>query len=82
MQAITNEYKSTAYSGPPTSGAGSIGNNNETYIFVLKEMLAHLMTEHELAFAVTTRSAKRTPSNMLATNMNNFCQQLMTEMKN
>jgi hypothetical protein len=41
------------------------------------------MTECELAFAVTTRSAKRTPSNTLATNtMNKFCQQLMTKMKN
>jgi hypothetical protein len=46
-------------------------------------MLARLMTEHELAFAVTTRSAKRTPSNTMATNtMNKFFQQLMTEMKN
>ncbi len=46
-------------------------------------MLAHLMMERELAFAVTTRSAKWTPSNMLAINMmNNFCPQLMTEMKN
>jgi hypothetical protein len=53
------------------------------YISILKEMLACLTAKHELAFAVTTRSAKRTPSNMLAMNtMNNFCQQLMTEMKN
>jgi hypothetical protein len=45
--------------------------------------LACLTMEHELAFAVTTRSAKRTPSNTLATNtMNEFCQQLITEMKN
>ena len=36
-----------------------------------------------MAFAVTTRSAERTPSDKLATNtMNYFCQQLMTEMKN
>ncbi len=57
LQAITNEYESAAYAGPPTSGAGSIGNNDETYISVLKERLAHLTMEHELAFAVTTRSA-------------------------
>ncbi len=43
----------------------------------------HLITERELAFAVNTRSAKRTLSNTLATNtINYFCQQLMTEMKN
>jgi hypothetical protein len=83
LQAIANEYESTAYAGPPTSSAGSIANNNETYISVLKETLAHLTTEHELAFAVTNRVAKRTPSNTLATNrMNKFCKQLMTEMKN
>jgi hypothetical protein len=42
-----------------------------------------LMTEHELAFAVTTRLAEMTPSNTLATyTMNDFCQQLTTEMKN
>ncbi len=83
MQAIANEYKSAAYAGPPTSGADSIGNDDETYISVLEETLARLRTKRELAFAVTTRSAKRTPSNMLATNrMNNFCQQLMTEMTN
>ncbi len=83
MQAIENEYKSTAYAGPPTSGTSSIGTNNETYISALGEMLARLTMECELAFAVATRSAKRTPSNMLATNrMNDFCQQLMMEMKN
>jgi hypothetical protein len=82
-QAIANEYKSVAYAGPPTSGAGSISINNEIYISILKDTLACLMTEREPAFAVTTRSAERTPSNALATNrMNKFCQQLMTEMKN
>ncbi len=69
--------------GPPASGAGSFGNYDETYISVLKETLARLTTERESAFAVTPRSAKRTPSNTLAINrMNKFCQQLMTEMKN
>ncbi len=29
LQAIANEYKSAAYAGPLTSGAGSIGNNDE-----------------------------------------------------
>jgi hypothetical protein len=72
-----------AYAWPPTSGTGSISNNDETYISVFEEMLARLTMECESAFAVTTRSAKRTPSNTLATNtMNEFCQQLMTEMKN
>jgi hypothetical protein len=75
LQAIANEYKSAAYAGPPTSAAGSIGTNNEAYASAIKETLAHLTTEHEPALAVTTRSAKRTPSNMVATNtMNNFCQ--------
>jgi hypothetical protein len=59
-----------------------MGKDDETYIFVLKETLARPTTERELAFAVTTRSAKRTLNNTLATNMmNNFPQQLMTEMK-
>jgi hypothetical protein len=83
LQAIANEFKSAAYARPPTSGAGSIGNDNETYISVLEEILVHLTTERESAFAVTTRSAKRTPSNTLVTNMmKKFCQQLMTETKN
>jgi hypothetical protein len=47
MQAIVNEYKSVAYAGPPTSGACSISNNNETYISVLDGTLARLTTEHE-----------------------------------
>jgi hypothetical protein len=82
-QAIANECKLVAYAGPLTSGAGSIANNDETYISVFEEMLVCLTTECELAFAVTTKSAKRTPSNTLAMNMTNkFCQQLMTEMKN
>jgi hypothetical protein len=82
LQAIANEYKSVAYAGPPTSGAGSIGNGDETYISGLEERLARPMTERELVFAVTTRSTKRTPSNTLAMNMVKFfCQQLMTEMK-
>jgi hypothetical protein len=83
LQVIVNEYESAAYAGPSTSGNGSIGNDNETYISFLKETLARLTVECELAFAVTTRSAKRTPNGTLAMNtMNNFCQQLMTEMKN
>jgi hypothetical protein len=83
LQAIMKEYKSAAYAGPPTSSTGSIANDDETYISILKETLAHLMTELESVFAVTTRSAKRTPSDTLATNtLNNFCQQLMAEMKN
>jgi hypothetical protein len=83
LQGIANEYKSAAYAGLPTSSAGSIGNDDETYISILKETLACLTMERELAFEVTTRSAERTPSNTLATNMiNKFCQQLMTEMKN
>ncbi len=45
--------------------------------------MACLTAERESAFAVTTRPAERTPSNTLALNtMNNFCQQLMTEIKN
>jgi hypothetical protein len=45
-------------------------------------MLARLTTERESTLAVNTRSAKRISSNTLATNtMNDFCQQLMTEMK-
>jgi hypothetical protein len=83
LQAIANEYKSASYAGPPTSPASFIGTNNEGYISALEETLAHLMTEHESVFAITTRSAKRTPSNMLTINtMNNFGQQLMTDMKN
>ncbi len=83
MQAIVNEYESVAYARPPTSSAGSIGNDDETYISILEETLARLMTERESVFAVTTRSAKMTPSNTLATNtMNKFCQQLMKGMKN
>ncbi len=74
LQAIVNEYKRGAYAGPSTSNASSIGKDDETYIFVLEETLACLITERESAFAVTTRSAKRTPSNTLATiTMNNFC---------
>jgi hypothetical protein len=68
LQAIANEYKSVAYAGPPTSSASSIGTDNESYISALKETLARLTTERELAFAVTARSAKRTPSNTMATN--------------
>ncbi len=83
LQAIANEYKSAAYAGPATSSAGSIANDDDTYISVLEETLARLTTEHELAFAVTNRAAKRTSGNTLAMNMmNEFCQQLMTEMKN
>jgi hypothetical protein len=83
LQAIANEYKSVAYAGPPTSSAGSIANNDDTYISVLEETLARLTMECELEFSVTNRAAERTPSNTLATNiMNEFCQQLMTEMKN
>jgi hypothetical protein len=62
LQAIANKYKSMAYAEPPTSGAGSIGNKDETYISILEETLVHLTMEHELAFAVTTRSAERSPS--------------------
>ncbi len=83
LQAIGNEYESLAYAGPSTSAAGSIGTNHEAYISALKETLARLTTECESALAVTTKSAKRTPSDTVITNtMNNFCQQLMTEMKN
>ncbi len=42
-----------------------------------------LTTDCEAAFAVTTRSAKRTLSNTLAMNTENkFSQQLMTDIKN
>jgi hypothetical protein len=83
LQAIANEYESAAYTGPPTSAAGSICTNNNTYISALEEMFTHLTMESELVFAVNARSTKRTPSNTLATNMmNNFYQQLMTEKKN
>jgi hypothetical protein len=82
LQAIVNENESATYAGPPTSSSGFISTNNETYIPALKEMLACLMTEHESAFAVTTRAANRTPINMLATSLkNDFCLRLMTEMK-
>jgi hypothetical protein len=83
LQAIANENESVAYVGPPTSDAASISNGDETYISVLEETLVCLTMEHELAFAVTTKSAERTPSNTLATNtMNDFGQQLMMNMKN
>ncbi len=45
--------------------------------------MVHLTTEHELAFALTARSSKRTQRGTLTmSTMNNFFRQLMTEMKN
>jgi hypothetical protein len=58
LQAIANEYKSAAYAGPPTSDAGSIGTDNDTYISALKEALACLTANCKSAFAETTRSAE------------------------
>jgi hypothetical protein len=83
LQAIPNEYENAAFAGPSTSAAGSISNNDGAYISALVETLTRLNTGHKLAFALTTRSAKKTPSDTLTTSMmNDFYQQLMTEMKN
>jgi hypothetical protein len=85
-QAVANQYKSAAYAGPPPNEE-AVGNDNATYISALEEAVACLLTERETAYAATnaatTKAAAMSPGNTLATNtLNDFQNQLLTEMRN
>ncbi len=85
-QAVANQYKSAAYAGPPPNKE-AVRNDNATYIEALEETVARLATEQEMAYAATnattTKAAAMSPGNTLAANtLNDFQNQLLTEMRN
>jgi hypothetical protein len=85
-QAVANQYKSVAYAGPPPNKE-AIGNDNATYISALEEMVARLATERETAYAATNaatiKAATVSLGDTLAANtLNDFQNQLLTEMRN
>ena len=85
-QAVANQYKSTAYAGPPPNKE-AIGNDDATYISALEKMVACLATERETAYAATnaatTKVSAMSPGNTLAANtLNDFQNQLLMEMRN
>jgi hypothetical protein len=85
-QVVANQYKSAAYAGPPPN-EGAIGNDDATYISVLEETVARLAMEQETAYAATNaataKAAAMSPGDTLAANtLNDFRNQLLTEMKN
>jgi hypothetical protein len=57
-QAVANQYKSTAYAGPPPNKE-AIGNDDATYISALEEMVARLATERETASAATNAATAK-----------------------
>ena len=62
--------------------AGSINDDNETYISALEEAVNRLTTEKESAFAAT-KATGSTPSTDLGKSMlHDFKQQLLTDVKN
>ncbi len=85
-QAVAKEYKSAAYARPPPNEE-VVGNDDATYISALEEMVACLATEQETAYAATNATtakvAAMSPGNTLAANtLNDFQNQLLTEMRN
>ncbi len=85
-QAVANQYKSAAYAGPPPNKE-AVKNDDATYISALEETVARLATERETAYAATyaatTKVAAMSPGNTLAANtLNDFQNQLLTEMRN
>ena len=85
-QAVANQYKSAAYAGPPTNKE-AIGNDDATYISALEETMPRLAIEQETAYAATnaatTKAAAMSPGDTLAANtLNDFQNQLLTEMRN
>jgi hypothetical protein len=85
-QAVANQYKSAAYAEPPPNKE-AVGNDNATYISALEETVARLAMEREMAYAATnaatTKAAAMSPGNTLAANtLNDFRNQLLTEMRN
>ncbi len=85
-QAVANQYKSAAYAGPPPNKE-AVGNDDATYISELEETVARLAMERETAYAATNAAtAKATamyPGNPLAaTTLNDFQNQLLTDMRN
>ncbi len=85
-QAVANQYKSMAYAGPPPNEE-AVENDDATYISALEKTVACLTAEQEMAYAATnaatTKAAAMSPGNTLATNtLNDFQNQLLTEMRN
>ncbi len=85
-QAVANQYESAAYAGPPPNEE-AVGNNDATYISALEEMVARLAMERETAYAATNaataKAAAMSPGNTLAAStLNDFQNQLLTEMRN
>ncbi len=85
-QAVANQYKSTAYAGPPPNKE-AIRNDDATYTSALEETVARLAMKQETAYAATnaptTKAAAMSPGNTLTANtLNDFQNQLLTEMRN
>jgi hypothetical protein len=85
-QAVANQYKSAAYAGPPPNKE-AVRNDDATYISALEETVACFVTVRETAYvatnAATAKLATMSPGNTLAANtLNDFQNQLLTEMRN
>jgi hypothetical protein len=75
-----------AYAGPPPNEEAT-GNDDATYTPALEETVACLTTERETAYAATNATTAKvtamSPCNTLAANtLNDFQNQLLTEMRN
>jgi hypothetical protein len=68
--------------GPPTNILVSAGSNDVTYISALKETKKQLATERENAYATITKPIQPPRDTLMASTLNDFCTQLMTEVKN
>ena len=76
-----NDYKSATYAGSPHSIAGSVNDDNETYISALEETVARLTTEREAAFAAKMVTGSTPSTDLGKSVLHEFRQQLWTEMK-
>ena len=78
---MSNQYKSTAYSGPPPNITVAAGNNDATYISALEETVKQLATERKNACATTTKPTLSPGDASMASTLNDFRTQLMTEVE-
>ena len=81
-QAVTNQYESVAYSGPPPNVMEVAEDDDATYISALEGMVKQMATERETAYAATTKPTQPPGDALMASTLNDFCLQLMTEVKN
>ena len=72
-QAVSNQYESAAYAGPPPNVTTAAINSDATYISALEESVTRQTAECEMTLAPTAKTTQSPGDALMASTLDDFC---------